>query len=281
MRVQSSATGVGAPHHHLARCRYFSTAWVRRSPGMRKNGASVPSPPSAALIERTPLSTSLLGPRLADARRSGSDGSGCGCRWCDPIRRASRTHLRISCGHAADHEERRLDAFVRQRRQHAVGVGRQRAVIEGEHHLAVAQRQRLPVLHLAEAGIVVRADGHDPADAERIGIAGAGLGGLRCRRPGHRYRDTRQKRSKHSLRCEPLGSPQPIDQRREYGESRKIAGVTARVMHRRNYRRRRFRRRLWFDRHSRAPMIRPTIQEPTWTKTNSTCRCANSSRWSA
>ena len=46
-------------------------------------------------------------------------------------------------GGLADQEEGRLHAFVRQRRQHFRRRRRPRAVIEGQHHLMIPQRQRL------------------------------------------------------------------------------------------------------------------------------------------
>jgi hypothetical protein len=43
-------------------------------------------------------------------------------------------------------------ASLRQRIENDAGIGQPRAVIEGNHHLAVSQRQRLLVLHGAKPG---------------------------------------------------------------------------------------------------------------------------------
>ena len=51
--------------------------------------------------------------------------------------------LRVLRCRLADQEERRVDAFMGQRRQHPRRRGRPRAVIEGQHDLVIAERQRL------------------------------------------------------------------------------------------------------------------------------------------
>ena len=76
--------------------------------------------------------------------------------------------------HPANQEERRLDAFFRQDVEHAIGVRRQRPIVEGQHHLAVVERQSLPVLHPAEQEIFGRADHQLAADAERVRLARTG-----------------------------------------------------------------------------------------------------------
>ena len=53
---------------------------------------------------------------------------------------------RIGTRHLADQEISRLHALRCQCIENDVGIGRQRAVVEGDHHLVVLQRQRLLVL---------------------------------------------------------------------------------------------------------------------------------------
>jgi hypothetical protein len=93
----------------------------------------------------------------------------------------------IAARHPADDEVVGLHAMLGQHVQHAVGVGRHRPVVEGQHDLLVLQRQRLLVLHAADAREFVRVDRHHAAGAERVRIAGAiGRARLRC---GHRAED--------------------------------------------------------------------------------------------
>ena len=58
--------------------------------------------------------------------------------------------LRIGLGHAPDHEKRRLHAFRRQNVEHPAAMGRERAVVEGEHDFLVVERQRFAILHAAQ-----------------------------------------------------------------------------------------------------------------------------------
>jgi hypothetical protein len=102
--------------------------------------------------------------------------------------------IRITARHAADDEVGRLHAVLGQHVQHAVGVGRQRAVVEGQHHLAVFQRQRALVLDRADARIVLRIDREHAAGAERVRIARA-IGGARVRRAKRRQHRSRQNHS--------------------------------------------------------------------------------------
>ena len=84
-------------------------------------------------------------------------------------------------GHAADDEEGRLHALRGEDFQHLVAVVRQRAVIEGQHHLVIFQRQRFGILHGADARMLARVDHQGSRGAERVGMARAigGRGGLR------------------------------------------------------------------------------------------------------
>jgi len=82
--------------------------------------------------------------------------------------------LRIGAGLAADHEEDRLQAFVRQRLEHCVGVGRERSVVECQHHLAGRERQCHAVVVAADQRQGARVHRHHAADAHRIWV------GARC-----------------------------------------------------------------------------------------------------
>ena len=108
--------------------------------------------------------------------------------------------------HPADHKEGRLYAFAGKDIEDVIGAGRQRAVVEGEHHLMVFERQALAVLHAAEQGMLKRVDHDGAAGAERIRIARA-LGGSRSsrsqQRDGHRGR-------LQDLHCESPAHPTDI-----------------------------------------------------------------------
>ena len=80
---------------------------------------------------------------------------------------------RISMRHLADEKIGGFHALRRQRIENEVGIGRQRAVVESDHHLMVVERQRLLVLHAADLAEFARADGEDAASAERVRIARA------------------------------------------------------------------------------------------------------------
>jgi hypothetical protein len=54
--------------------------------------------------------------------------------------------LRIGAGHAADHEEGRLHALIRERIKNVRREGRQRSVVKGDDHLMIIERESLPVL---------------------------------------------------------------------------------------------------------------------------------------
>ena len=77
----------------------------------------------------------------------------------------------ISLHHAADHEERGLHAFGGEQIEDAIGIGRQRTVVEGQHHLVVVERQRFPILPAANARVFVHVDHESAADPERVGRA--------------------------------------------------------------------------------------------------------------
>ena len=80
--------------------------------------------------------------------------------------------LRVS----ADQEERRLDAFLRQRIEHVRGGGAAGAVVEGERHFMIGERQRARIGFEAD-GHCRAADCERAARVERVGSAGRGLHG--------------------------------------------------------------------------------------------------------
>ena len=57
-----------------------------------------------------------------------------------------------------------------------VGIGRQRAVVEGEHHFFIEKRKRLRIVHRANPAMLARIDHDGAAGAERVGAAGAFAG---------------------------------------------------------------------------------------------------------
>jgi len=81
-------------------------------------------------------------------------------------------HPRVGMRHLADNEISRLHALRGERIEDEVAVGRQRAVVEGDHHLMIGERQRLLVLHAADAREFVRTDGEHARGAERVAMAG-------------------------------------------------------------------------------------------------------------
>jgi len=92
---------------------------------------------------------------------------------------------RIGTRHLADQEIGGLHALRCQRIENDVGIGRQRAVVEGDHHLVVLQRQRLLVLDGAKQGEFAGIDGQHAAGAEGVWIAGARLCGGSDGHMGH------------------------------------------------------------------------------------------------
>ena len=79
-----------------------------------------------------------------------------------------RTTDGLACRHLADQEIGGLHALRCQRIENDVGIGQQRAVIEGDHHLVVSQRQRLLVLHGAKQGEFAGIDGQHATGAEGV-----------------------------------------------------------------------------------------------------------------
>ena len=89
-----------------------------------------------------------------------------------------------------------------ERGEHGRGVARPGAIIEGEHDLARPQEiVALEVLE-AETGPAGGVDLHHPGDAERIGIAGAGIGDRRSSgRRGRKSSHGGRRRRWHNRRC--------------------------------------------------------------------------------
>jgi hypothetical protein len=81
----------------------------------------------------------------------------------------------IGFGHFADQEEHRFDALRAQDIEHLVGIGRDRAVIEGQHDLMIGEWQRLLIIQRTEPLIFARVDGNNPAGADGVGMAWAVL----------------------------------------------------------------------------------------------------------
>ena len=77
----------------------------------------------------------------------------------------------IALHHATNHEEGCLDALGRERVENAVGVGRQRTIVEGQDDFVVHQRQGFGILKAAEAQVLIGIDHERAADPERIGRA--------------------------------------------------------------------------------------------------------------
>ncbi len=129
-------------------------------PGMRKNGARyLGSPPSAAPTSAMPPSISARMLSIGNCPKPhrmmvavGADGV---AGLVDAAHRGGK-----GAGHLADHEIRRLDALRGENVEDLVGIGRQRAVVEGEDDLLIVQRQRVRILHACRAaGIALKSIG--------------------------------------------------------------------------------------------------------------------------
>src|SRR6185503_7199407 len=86
---------------------------------------------------------------------------------------------RVGARHFTDKEIGGLHALRGERFEDGVGVGRDRAIIEGNDDFMVFERQRLRILHAADAGEVTRVDDENATGAKRIRIARAWLCGGR------------------------------------------------------------------------------------------------------
>ena len=145
-------------------CRWMVMDLGSRRKGKRKNGAI--GLPIACCTALKPSSISARALSGVSACRLACDQV-CVPTVC-PRRAYSLHHLRIGDGHAPDDEEGRLGAMRGKGVEHGHGVGAQRPVVEGQHHLAVGKKARLLVLE-AKEGPGAGVDLDDPRDAERIG----------------------------------------------------------------------------------------------------------------
>jgi hypothetical protein len=127
-------------------------------------------------------------------------------------------NFRVVGGVLADGKERRLDAFVGQRLEHG-GGGRPGAVVEGQHHLVVAQE----VVHLemleSEAGSAGGVDFDGSGHAERVRIGAFGLRRASGGRGGSRALGRRQRRNCGERRRGACGVRGPL--RRGWASGRK------------------------------------------------------------
>ena len=188
--LRQSSAGKSALQVIRPREARSSSTWGERSrPGMRKNGArSLPSSPSAALTEAMPSSTSFA--TLSSGMRSKLKG----WFWLwVPMVWPSATQALDAVGkrlrHAADLEEGRLHALRGEDVEHLVRVAWQRSVVEGQHHLVIAQRQRLCILHRADVRVFGRVDHDGARGTDRVGVSRAGLGRCSCRAECDQGRD--------------------------------------------------------------------------------------------
>ena len=183
---------VGAPGHQAARLQIGFDLLAAQEPGNAEEFMGG----GGFAQHRSDRSDALLDLALHRVHRSaveteqmviavGADGMALG--------EGAAGEVGIAAGHPADQEIIGIHAMLGQHVEHAIGVGRQRAVVEGQHDLFVLERQRTGVLHHADAGEFSRIDRQHPAGAERIRIAGT-IGGTRLRgrqRGEHKYDQTK------------------------------------------------------------------------------------------
>ena len=158
---------VGAPDHQAARGGVFvgrrGVAEARKAEERRDLAGS----PSAAAVAAMPSSIWAL-PRSTDSARKrdrmahavGADGVA--------LVVGAPHQRRIFLRHVADDEIGRLDAFGGEDVENLAGVGRNRPVVEGEHHFPVDKRQRLRIVHRADADMLAGIDDDGAAGAERV-----------------------------------------------------------------------------------------------------------------
>jgi hypothetical protein len=107
--------------------------------------------------------------------------------------------MRIAAGHPADQEIIGLHAMLGQHVEHAIGVWRHRAVVEGQHDLLVLERQRMGILRRADTRILSRVHRDHPLGAERVRIARTVIGArFRSRHCGKHRCDQDQRAPDHS-----------------------------------------------------------------------------------
>ncbi len=76
-------------------------------------------------------------------------------------------------GLVPDGEENRLDALRGEDFQNLIAVTRERAIVEGQHHFMIGERQCLGILHGPDTRVLPRIDDQSAGSSERIGMAGA------------------------------------------------------------------------------------------------------------
>ena len=109
---------------------------------MRKNGAGAVPSASAAVTDAMPCSISCL------ERSSGSRSMPVGWFWLWvatvwPASRTLRTPSGLALACRPTRKKVAFDALGGENVQNLIAVFRQRAVVEGQHHLVVFERQRL------------------------------------------------------------------------------------------------------------------------------------------
>ena len=109
---------------------------------MRKNGAGAVPSPSAAVTDAMPCSISCLERVERQPIHAGRMVLAVGGHGVAGVAHLAHA-FRIGVGLTSDQEEGRLDAMRGENVQNLVAVFRQRAVVEGQHHLVVCERQRL------------------------------------------------------------------------------------------------------------------------------------------
>src|SRR6516165_8722558 len=102
-------------------------------------------------------------------------------------------HPWIGARHLPDHEEGRLHTFRCEGLEDAVGVARQRPIVERQHDLMIIKRQRFGVLHGANTGMLIGVDHECTADPERARWALLGI----CRADQQNQNGARRNGSAH------------------------------------------------------------------------------------
>ncbi len=189
---------VGAPGHQAARLQIGFDLLAAQEPGdaeERMGGGGFAQ-------HRSDRSDALLDLALHRVHRSaveteqmviavGADGMALG--------EGAAGEVGIAAGHPADQEIIGIHAMLGQHVEHAIGVWRQRAVVEGQHDLLVLERQRMGILRRADAGKLSRVHRQHPAGAERVRIARTIIGArLRSRHCAKHQCEQDQRAPDHS-----------------------------------------------------------------------------------
>ena len=171
---------IGAPHLDALRCQTVLDRFGAQQAGNAKErrqrfvgiGSERRLDRSDTVID---LRLGALDRHLVHGERMipamGADGVAGVAQLADAFRETLR--------HLADQEEVRLDALRGENGEDLIAVARQRSVVERQHHLMVPERQRFPILHGADPGMLSGIHHQGSRRAERIGVAGAIGGGGR------------------------------------------------------------------------------------------------------